>query len=249
MKPAPPFSKAEIRQTNKQDSTTVQDRSQRIQPQRTMHSTTQVRSTFSSLRAPSTIDLANEELSGFDSERSVAEMRRKGGSLQVTITDSIMKKSTATENLELLWGEVRDYSVVPHFLGVAKGNDTSDLVFHSRTETLDGSVNNSGALTVVASAFGLERGEGYYLRVATSCDDRVRAPPINVFKDFLHLAPGDLIGATGKKIRGDFGTVANTFNLKVLCIRGAKLVTKRWANDRALRLSGIWRILMSHLRY
>jgi hypothetical protein len=123
--------------------------------QRTMHSTTQVRSTFSSLRAASTIDLANEELSGFDSERSVAEMRRKGSSLQVTITDSIMKKSTATENLELLWGEVWDYSVVPHFLGVAKGNDTSDLVFHSRTETLDGSVNNSGTLTVVALASGM----------------------------------------------------------------------------------------------
>lgn len=75
------------------------------------------------------IDLANQEISGFRRVSSIAQMRSQNSSSEVSITHSITD-DTATEDLELVLGEVGDLLLVCTILRVTECDNRGNLVFH-----------------------------------------------------------------------------------------------------------------------
>jgi len=75
-------------------------------------------------------------------------MRKQNSPCEVTVTNRVTNEPTA-KDLELVAGEVGDLLVVTAVLGVAKGNDTSDLVLDTGRKILDSTVIDCCTLTVV----------------------------------------------------------------------------------------------------
>ena len=75
------------------------------------------------------IDLANQELSCFCRVSSIAQMRSQNSSSEVSITHSVTD-DTATEDLELVLGEVGDLLLVGTILRVTECDNRGNLVFH-----------------------------------------------------------------------------------------------------------------------
>jgi hypothetical protein len=101
-----------------------------------------------SLSATNRVDLSNQELASLLRVTAIAEMRKQDSRCEVTVTNGVANGPTA-KDLELVTGEVGDLLVVTASLGVAKGNNTSDLVLDTGGKILDSTVVDGCTLTVV----------------------------------------------------------------------------------------------------
>jgi hypothetical protein len=74
-------------------------------------------------------------------------VRSQNSSGEVSIADRVADE-TATEDLELVLGEVGDLLVVTAPLGVAEGNGCGDLVLDAVCDVLNGTVDDGSTLAI-----------------------------------------------------------------------------------------------------
>ena len=83
-------------------------------------------------------------------------MGKQDSCRKVAVTDRVAN-SSATEDLKLVLREARNLLVISASLSITKGNDTSDLIFDSIREVLDGTVVDGCTLTIVMVSLNKEK--------------------------------------------------------------------------------------------